>query len=247
MASGESRSIMVRSSDREPGFEFDLCVFKLPPPAENNDCSTPTVLLESIDANGNNMISGNFANSYPSSEACDIGGNTIWYSFTPTYTGLYNFNLTPGVGFPYYSVFNTDDCALTANNYVTNSGCYGSGQLSTDLVAGTTYLISIYSFDTFSNSETFDFLAYPDASLSVGSNSIEDFKYYPNPVVNTLTLEAKNTISSVSVYNIVGQEVKLVSPNSLNATINMNELSNGVYFVTITIDNAQKTIKVVKK
>ncbi|WP_179019297.1 T9SS type A sorting domain-containing protein [Winogradskyella forsetii] len=247
IASGESRYVMVRSSNTEPGFEFDLCVFKLPPPVENNDCSTPTVMLESTDDTGNNMISGNFANSYPSSEACDIGGNTIWYSFTPTYTGEYNFNLIPGVGNPYYSVFNTDDCSQTANNYVPNSGCYGSGQLTTDLVAGTTYLLSIYSFDTSNNAGTFDFLVYPDASLSIDSNNLETFKYYPNPIVNTLTVEAKTSISKISVYNMVGQQIKVVTPNNLMTVIDMNDLNKGVYFINVIINESQQTFKVIKE
>jgi hypothetical protein len=246
MNSGESLYIMVRSGDNGPGIDFDLCVFKLPPPAANNDCSTPTVLLASTDANGNNAISGDFANSYPSPEACDVGGKTIWYSFTAAYTGLYHFNLTPGVGYPYYSVFNTDDCSQTSNNYVPNSGCYGSGLLDTDLVAGNTYLISVYSFSN-NTTESFDLLVYPDASLSVETNNFETFKYYPNPVVNTLTIEAKNTISSVSIYNIVGQQVQFENPNNLKTTVNMDELKDGVYFVTITINNSSKTIKIIKK
>ncbi len=247
MNNGESFYVMVRSGDDGPGIDFDLCVYQLPPAVTNNDCSTPTELLESIDGNGNNSISGSFANSYPSSEACDIGGNTIWYSFTPNFTGEYNFDLVAGNGFPYYSVFNTDDCSQTSNNYITGFGCYSSGPIASNLVAGNTYLISVYSFDTFSNSETFELLVYPDPSLSIETNSLEIFTYYPNPVVNTLTIEAKKAISNISVYNIVGQQVQVVSPNSSKTTIKMDELQQGVYFVTITIDGAQETIKVIKK
>ncbi|MFC0605448.1 T9SS type A sorting domain-containing protein [Winogradskyella pulchriflava] len=246
MNSGEVRYLNVRSGDNGPVIDFDLCVFQLPPAASNNDCSTPTVIIESTDANGNNMISGDFANSYPSSEACDVGGKTIWYSFTPTYTGEYTFNLIADVGFPYYSVFNTDDCSLTSNNYVPNSGCYDNGELITSLVGGNTYLISVYSFNN-NQTESFDLLVYPDASLSIDSNEFEAFKYYPNPVVNTLTIEAENSITKVSIYNMVGQEVQRVSPNDLNATIDMNELNQGVYFVNVTINEAKQTFKVIKK
>ena len=241
MDSGESFYIMVRSGDDGPGIDFGLCVYQLPAPAVNNDCSTPTALLESTDATGDNMISGDFANSYPSSEACDTYANGLWYSFTPTYTGLYHFNLS---NFLNYTIYNTDDCSLTSNNLVPDTYCYNSGEVAADFVAGNTYLISIHSYD---NATTFDLLAYPDASLSVESQSFETFKYYPNPVVNTFTVEAKNMISSISVFNIVGQKVKLVSPNSLKTTIDMDALENGVYFVTLTIDGAQKTIKVIKK
>lgn len=243
---GETRYIMVRSGDNNEGVSFDLCVFKLPPPAANDDCSTPTVLLESADATGNNAISGDFANVYPSPEACDIGGNTLWYSFTPNFTGTYNFNLTPTDFSVNYSVFNTSDCSQTNNNFVNNMSCYyGAGDLVTDLVAGNTYLIAIYTFN--SNLNPFNLLVYPDASLSTESNTIEGFKYYPNPVNNVLKVEAKNTISNVSVYNIVGQRVQWVQPNNLKATIDMSELDSGIYFVTLTSGASQNTIKIVKK
>ena len=241
MNGGESFYIMVRSGNTAPSVEFGLCVYQLPDAAENNDCSTPTVLLESIDSNGNNAISGDFANSYPSLEACDSYDNSLWYSFTPTYTGTYHFNLT---GAPNYTIYNTDDCSQTSNNLVPDTYCYNYGEVPADLVAGNTYLISIYSYNSTSS---FELSVYPDASLSVASNSFNTFKYYPNPVVNTLTLEAKNTISSVRVFNIVGQQVQLVTPNSLTSTIDMNGLENGMYFITITIDGSEKTIKVIKK
>ncbi len=244
MDNGETFYIMVRSGDNGPGIDFDLCVFKLPPPVSNDDCSTPIELLESTDASGNNMISGNFDNSYPSAESCDTSANTIWYSFTPTYTGEYNFNFTAGSGFPYYTVYNTDDCSQTANNFASGFTCYTTGPVASDLVAGNTYLISVFSY---SDTDTFDLLAYPDPSLSVASNNLDTFEYYPNPVVNSLTVKAKSLISTVSVYNILGEKIQDFAPNDLEAEVNMSQLNDGVYFVKLTINNVQNTIKVIKE
>jgi len=145
---------------------------------------------------------------------------------------------------PRLAIYNTDDCANTSGNLVPGTGCFQGATITPDLVAGQTYLIAISDF---SDTAAFDLTIYPDPSLSVESRIFESFTYYPNPVVNTLTVEAKNTISSVSVFNIVGQQVQVVTPNTLKSTINMDELVNGVYFVTITIDGSQKTIKVIKK
>jgi hypothetical protein len=246
MSNGETYYIMVRSSDSGPGVDFNLCVVQLPPAASNNDCSSPIVLTESTDASGNNAISGDFANVYPSPEACDIGANTLWYSFTPNSTGLYNFNLTQNDFSVNYSVFNTDDCSLTEFNFVLNSFCYyGGGVLSTELVAGNTYLISVYAFS--SNLNPFNLLVYPDASLSAESTDFESFNYYPNPVISTFTVSAKNVITNISVYNLIGQEVKMITPNTTEAIINMEEFDNGVYFVSLTVNDSQKTIKVIKK
>ncbi|WP_452227189.1 T9SS type A sorting domain-containing protein [Lacinutrix cladophorae] len=246
LTNGTSYYVMVQSSQINPGLTFDLNVTKLPDAVLNNDCSNPTVLLESTDSAGNNSIVGNLDNSYPSPEACTSSYKAVWYSFTPTLTGMYHFDFTR-VG-AYYTVYNTDDCTSTSGNYVTGFSCYNSGDKSGDLFAGDTYLISVHISATTSSSSEFTLFAYPDSSLSVAdNNSFEAFKYYPNPVRNTLTVEAKNTISNISIYNIVGQQVHSMAPNSLKSSVSMNELNNGVYFVTVTINSVQKTFKIIKK
>lgn len=72
-------------------------------------------------------------------------------------------------------------------------------------------------------------------------------KLYPNPVKNTLTIEANASIDKVSVYNILGQEVLKASPNSNTATLQTNELPKGVYMVTTEIEGKLSTSKVVKE
>ena len=62
-----------------------------------------------------------------------------------------------------------------------------------------------------------------------------------------LSLEAQNNIQNVSVYNMLGQEVVRVSPNVVETQLDMSALQVGAYFVKVTINNATKTIKVLKK
>lgn len=240
---GESYYIMVRSATNSgAGHDFNLCVWQLPPAVANSDCNGAEPILESPDSNGANTISSNLDNSYNSPEGCSSATyESVWYSFTPQYTGSYNFDFTRVGGSAYYAIFNTDSCANTSDGYVTGS-CYNSADVVGDVVAGNTYLIMVHA----SAAAGFELFIYPDPSLSVESTVFETFKYYPNPVVNTLTLEAKNTISKVTVHNIVGQQVQVVTPNNLKSTVNLNSLKSGVYFVTITIDGAQKTIRIIK-
>ncbi|MGB1268686.1 MAG: T9SS type A sorting domain-containing protein [Flavobacteriaceae bacterium] len=243
--SGQSYSIMVRTAQTGPGVDFNLCVWQLPPAVANSDCSTPATLMESSDLNGNNTISGNLDNAYNSPEGCSSSSyESVWYSFTPQYTGTYNFDFTKVSGNAYYSIFNTDTCANVSNDYVAGS-CYSSSDLSGDVVAGNTYLICVHS----SSAAEFELFAYPEPSLSVESNTFEAFKYYPNPVVNTLTVTSgnNNTISNVRVFNMLGQQIQTLTPNNTKALIDMNALTNGVYFVKIDINGSQKTIKVIKK
>jgi hypothetical protein len=246
LTSGESYSIMVRSATTASGTGFNLCVWEVLDAQVNSNCSDSITLLESTDSNGNNAISGNLDGAYYSPEGCVSGSNeSVWYNFTPQYTGLHYFDFTRISGYANYTVYNTDDCSLveTAGFITGITSCYNSDAKSVELVAGNTYLVLIYA----SNAAEFEFFVYPDESLSVESFTIETFKYYPNPVVNTLTVEAKKTISNVSVLNIVGQQVLMDSPDSRKSTINMNELKDGVYFVTVTIGGSQETFKVIKK
>lgn len=72
------------------------------------------------------------------------------------------------------------------------------------------------------------------------------FQYYPNPVTNKLILNAKTSIDSVTVYNLLGQIVMKISPNKVNAELNMINLIPGAYFVKVNIANITKTVQVLK-
>ena len=72
------------------------------------------------------------------------------------------------------------------------------------------------------------------------------FKYYPNPVTNTLNFKSDKTISEVSVFNVIGQRV-LKTKSLVNNQLNMSELKDGIYLVNVTIDNITRTIKVIKQ
>ncbi|WP_298900340.1 fibronectin type III domain-containing protein [uncultured Psychroserpens sp.] len=72
------------------------------------------------------------------------------------------------------------------------------------------------------------------------------FSYYPNPVKETLFLQAQNNIQKVSVYNMLGQEVLHNTPNSLEENLDLSALQTGTYFVKVTIDNATETVRIIK-
>lgn len=89
--------------------------------------------------------------------------------------------------------------------------------------------------------------AYKGTALGTDKFETSSVKMYPNPVKNTLTIEANSEIQRVSVYNILGQEVLKASPKSNTATLQTNELQKGVYLVTTEIDGKMSTSKVVKE
>jgi hypothetical protein len=70
---------------------------------------------------------------------------------------------------------------------------------------------------------------------------------YPNPVKNTLTVEANSNIQKVSIYNVLGQEVMAKSPKSNAATLQTGSLQKGVYMVKTEIDGNVSTSKIIKE
>ena len=69
------------------------------------------------------------------------------------------------------------------------------------------------------------------------------YKVYPNPVKDILTIEGEN-INSIKVYNTLGQLVKSIVCNNDNIVdVNVENLQNGMYFISIINNNGEFTSK----
>lgn len=88
---------------------------------------------------------------------------------------------------------------------------------------------------------------YRAATLGTTNFEKTNIKIYPNPVKNTLTIEAKGSINKLSVFNILGQEVMVSSPKTNTTTLQTNSLQKGVYIVKTDIDGTISTSKIVKE
>src|SRR5690606_854422 len=72
------------------------------------------------------------------------------------------------------------------------------------------------------------------------------FNFYPNPVNDILNLTSNSEISKISMFNMLGQQVTILT-NVNNTQVDMSGLPTGNYIITITIEGLTKTFKVVKK
>ncbi|MFL9844803.1 T9SS type A sorting domain-containing protein [Flavobacterium rhizosphaerae] len=82
--------------------------------------------------------------------------------------------------------------------------------------------------------------------LSAKAFTLDTLSFYPNPVTETLNLSYGAAITSVAVYNIVGQQVVFTTVNANQAQINMSALAAGTYMVKVTAGDAVRVIKVMK-
>lgn len=113
--------------------------------------------------------------------------------------------------------------------------------------------------DTFSNTASiyFDYnfpIVTNTATTTIAALNNQDFEFsnyfnlYPNPVHDVLNITTKETItiSSVSIYNTLGQLV-VVIPNAQNTkTIDVSNLTTGNYFIKINSDKGTSNTKFIK-
>lgn len=85
-----------------------------------------------------------------------------------------------------------------------------------------------------------------DIVLNTQNNAIEGMSYYPNPTSETLTVKASQTIEKVELFSISGKKVKEFTPNLVQATLNIQELTSGVYIMTIHSNKQTANYKVIK-
>ncbi|KAF2517505.1 T9SS type A sorting domain-containing protein [Flavobacterium salilacus subsp. salilacus] len=114
----------------------------------------------------------------------------------------------------------------------------------TQLTDGATY----YATQTINGCEGNTVLAVT-VGVVLGRNDfdIKAFSYYPNPVQDVLNISYDKEITSVAVYNLLGQQVMANTPNTTDVKLDMSVLSDGTYIITVTAGDVVKTIKVVKK
>jgi alpha-tubulin suppressor-like RCC1 family protein len=84
-------------------------------------------------------------------------------------------------------------------------------------------------------------------TLDTQSFNNVDFITYPNPVTNILNLSYTENISSVSIYNLLGQQMLKKSINEKESKIDMSQFSNGTYIIKVIVDSLEKNIKIIKQ
>ncbi|WP_296313647.1 CotH kinase family protein [Winogradskyella sp. UBA3174] len=79
-------------------------------------------------------------------------------------------------------------------------------------------------------------------------NSIQTITVYPNPAEAKLILSSEQTIQNITIFNLLGQQVKTFQVNFKLGEIDISELTNGAYFLNLKLINgARVTKKVFKK
>jgi hypothetical protein len=129
-----------------------------------------------------------------------------------------------------------------------NSGANGKLFVGLNETAGlTTTQLGQITFEGFSGAVILSTGEVVPSSLGINNQELIDFKYFPNPVFDKITLSNSKEISEVTVYNFLGQRVLSFKPDTLISTIDMSGLAPSAYFVEVLSEGKKETVKVIKK
>jgi hypothetical protein len=146
------------------------------------------------------------------------------------------------------SLLTLGDIAVTGSNIVwyasAANAASGTNPLpSTQLLANTTY----YATQTINGCSSSTSLAVTITTLANQEFDMTQFTYYPNPVIDLLNITYSQDMTSVKVFNMVGQQLMSKQVNSNTVQVDMSRYANGAYFIQVTTENAMKTVRVIKK
>ncbi|WP_046757308.1 T9SS type A sorting domain-containing protein [Kordia jejudonensis] len=84
---------------------------------------------------------------------------------------------------------------------------------------------------------------------TLSTPTVEDtlFAMYPNPTTGSLQIESKQTLSQVIVYNLVGQQVKAITMQADQKSIDISNLKTGSYFVNVQSTTGNTYTKLIVK
>ena len=92
----------------------------------------------------------------------------------------------------------------------------------------------------------FDNVSYA-SPLAIASFDEAKISMYPNPVSTLLSIRSLEKIDSISIYNLIGQEVMSLKIQNTDANINVSNFQNGIYVVKAFSEDKVSTSKFIKE
>ena len=140
-----------------------------------------------------------------------------------------------------------DDAVITVNSFTHNAGEYEIGYLPAGQydyhVHHNDYLEATGNFSISGEAVWVNVLMTADDTAINDMEDI-DLKIFPNPVQNTLFVEANMMITDIHIIDMPGRPVLSVKVQDRQSELDLSSLYNGIYFIRVYTDKGIKTLRV---
>lgn len=85
------------------------------------------------------------------------------------------------------------------------------------------------------------------STLSTNQFELNDLRLYPNPVKNVISISNSSIIDAIEITSVLGQEMISKKVNNLQTEIDLSLFAYGIYFVKVSANKQEKTIKIMKE
>jgi len=245
---GNTYIIRVFSNSAAAGANttFDVCIGTAPAPPSNDDCANAEAISSlpfsaMYDASAATNNSGSILTS-----GCIDMNDGVWYTLNGN-GGNYTLTVTPTSWNAAISVYSGSCGSFTCVTDSNVGGTNGVEAVTFTSILNTTYYINVGAPTAEDLPEGIFNLDVTSIVLSIEDIVAKGFYYYPNPVENVLKLSANESIEHISLYSIIGREIKRSTHSDLTAEMDLSNLASGTYFVRVDIGDSSGSFKIIKK
>ncbi len=147
---------------------------------------------------------------------------------------FYGINLPPS----------EEDDTQIGHGYLTFKIKPFSGYAVGDIIPNTAEIYFDFNPPIITNTWTTEFV---EDNLSVDDNSFDQLSVFPNPSNGTIWISNATILNNVEITSILGRRVLSQKIDASESSIDITSLANGVYLMTLTSNENQQTVKIVKE
>ncbi len=239
---GASVTITLGAEDMECDVVLDTITFNCPP--ANDTCLDAIALTDGDSA----TVNTTFANQDVEAAGCSASTASlgVWYFVNG---GDQEIEVTVDTfGSDFDTEISVYSGACGALSCVGNNDDSGGAQSSFTFTTdgnNTDYYVLATGFG--SNTGNLVVNVAGAGLLSTEATEITNFSMFPNPALNELNIAAPQTIDSIKMFNIMGQEVMAKSINATSDRLDVSGLTSGIYLVQVVAEGKTGTYKFIKR
>lgn len=130
-----------------------------------------------------------------------------------------------------------------------DGGANSAVDITVDLssFAGQSVYLVFRHFDTFDHNSALVDNVVVDGTLGLNDVNTVTFNHYFLADSSDLKLNASTEMSNIQLFSILGQEVVNRNLTGSDATINLANLTDGVYIARVTVQGQTETFKIIKR